>query len=113
MMLDIDERAAARALNLADFIDADTRDYRQSIILAQITSAREAAIEALRELVDAPPFDPQRIMTLQNEVKRFRELVHWLQDARANAAAIFHQLPHDEQAEVLAFLNPRPEINDA
>jgi hypothetical protein len=109
----MDDSAIARAIGLSDAIIQDTRSYKDSILLAQLTSAREEAIEATRQLLTASPHDAQKIMELQNEVKRFAELVTWIQNAHQDARDAFGLLPQDEQAEVLAFLNPKTEINDA
>lgn len=109
----MDDAAIARAINLHDFIVQDLNTPRTSLLLAQLTSAREEAIEACRSLVDADAFDPKQIMTLQNDVKRYVELAAWLQDASHQAAEIYAQLPPGDQAAIAAFLQPTEKINDA
>lgn len=112
-MIDLDDDTIARALNLEHAIDFDTRDPRTSIILSQLSAARGSAIEAMRALIEADPMNPRAIMALQNDVARFRDLVTWLANARTHAAEAWALLPHDEQQEVLAFLNPNQMVNDA
>ena len=112
-MIDLDEDALVRALDLEHCIDLDLRNPRDSIILNQLASARTAAIGALRKMIDAPPFDAAHIMTLQNDVRRFRNLATWLRNAQTAAAEAYAQLPPDEQDAVRAYTNPKSEINDA
>ena len=112
-MTDLDDETIARALLLEHAIDADLLDPQKSIILAQLASAREGAIEALRQLAEAPPFNPQTIMALQNDIRRFRGLHTWLLNQQLKARDAFAQLPLEEQQEVLAFTRPQREINDA
>ena len=110
----MDDIAIARAINLSDFISQDTRSYSESILLAQLAGAREEAIESTRQLLTADPFNPKEIMTLQNEVKRFGELIVWIQNAHQNARDAYALLPETEQAEVIALLTqPQTTVNDA
>jgi hypothetical protein len=110
----MDDIAIARAINLSDFIAQDSRSHTDSILLAQIASAREEAIEATRQLLTVDPYATQEIMTLQNEVKRFAELIVWIQNAHQNARDAYALLPETEQAEVLALLTqPQTTVNDA
>jgi hypothetical protein len=113
MTYDMDDAAIGRALSLEMDIDTDLRDPAKSILIAQLTAARSAAIDAARALLDADPHKPEVIMGLQNDVRRFRNLTIWLRNAQSRAAEAFSLLPPDEQQEVLAFTRPHSEINDA
>lgn len=107
----MDDAAIARAINLSDWVSQDTSNPKDSILLAQIASAREEAIESTRQLLTADPFNAKQIMTLQNEVKRFAELIVWIHDAHQNARDAYALLPPEEQAEVIALLTqPSPTI---
>jgi hypothetical protein len=112
-VIHLDDDAIARALNLEINIEADLLDHRKSIILAQLATARGTAIEAVKALIEADPFDARAIMALQNDVGRFSSLVKWLLNAQTRAAEAFAQLPPEEQEAVAAFANPHSEINDA
>ena len=112
-MIELDDAAIARALVLEHQIDADLMDPAKSLLLSQIASAREAAIDATRALIAADPFKPEEIMRFQNDVRHFRNLIVWLRNAQTKARDVFAQLPPDEQRAVLAFTNPHSEINDA
>ena len=107
----MDDLAIARAINLSDWVSHDTSNPRDSILLAQITSAREEAIEATRQLLTTDPTDAKAIMVLQNEVKRFAELIVWIRDSHQQAKDALALLPPEEQAEVIALLtDPSPTI---
>jgi hypothetical protein len=112
-MRHLDDDAIARALLLEHNIDLDLQDPAKSILLAQLARARKAAIEATKLLVECPPFEAQRIMRLQNEVRRFADLHDWLLNAQTRAGEAWAALPDDEREAVIAFTNPNTEINDA
>ena len=112
-MLDLDDIAIARALTLEHFLDTDLRDPAKSIVVAQIASAREGAIDATRALIEADPFKPEIILRLQNDVRRFRGLIVWLCNQQNRAAEHFANLPAEEQDAVRAFTTAHREINDA
>jgi hypothetical protein len=112
-MIDLDDDALASALALEHDIDTDLRDPKKSILLALLASARTAAIAATRQLIDAPPFDPNAIMRLQNDVRRFQSLHVWLRNKQSAAAEAFNLLPPEEQEAVRAYTHPNSEINDA
>jgi hypothetical protein len=109
----MDENAIARAINLADYVEQDLRNPRDSLLWAQIMAARADAIDAAKALMEADPFNPKEIMRLQNDVQRYTELVTWIQDARQNATDLMAALPAEEATAILEFLNPKPEVNDA
>jgi hypothetical protein len=111
-MIHLDDDAIAEALVLEMQVDADLLEPKKSIILAQLATARGTAIEAMKALIEADPFDPKAIMTLQNDVARFSTLVEWLANAQTRAGEAYAQLSPDEQQAVFAFTNPH-EINDA
>lgn len=52
-------------------------------ILYLLDRAREAAIQAMERLTWADPADPVKILTLQNDVKRYRDMVQWIREALA------------------------------
>src|SRR5215204_3916291 len=107
----MDDDAIAEALNLEHFIDVDLLDPSKSILLAQLASARRAAIKATAALIDANPHDVPKLMTLQNEVRRFKSLHTWLLNAQTRGREAFALLPQDEQDAVRAFTNPHSGIN--
>jgi len=112
-MTELDDDTVARALLLEHDIDTDLRDAQTSILLAQLASARQGAINALRDLAEAPAFDAVNIMTLQNDVRRFKGLFAWLLNQRIRSRDAFALLPIEEQQEVLEYIQPKREINDA
>jgi hypothetical protein len=112
-MREMDDDAIAEALNLEHAIDVDLLEPAKSILLAQLASARRAAIVATAALIDADPHNVAQLMTLQNEVRRFTGLTTWLLNARTRAREAFALLPQDEQDAVRAFTNPHHGINDA
>lgn len=112
-MIEMDDAAIAAALIMEQHIDHDLRDPQRSILVAQLAEARKGAIDAMRALTEADPFEPKVIMLLQNDVRRFRSLATWLCNQQLRAAEGFAQLPPEEQDAVLAFTHPTREINDA
>ncbi len=113
-MIDLDDPFYARALCLEHDLDVDLQNPQKSIVLAQIASAREAAIDAAQALMSADPFKPEVIMRLQNDVRHFRNLIIWFRNAQSLAREIFANLPPEEQEEVRAYTRPQNEIvNDA
>ena len=112
-MRHMDDDAIAQALLLEHCIDADLLDPAKSILLAQLSRARKAAIEATKLLIECGPFDAQRIMRLQNEIRRFSDLHEWLLTAQTRAGEAWNALPDDEREAVIAFTNPNAGINDA
>jgi hypothetical protein len=105
----------ARALDLGDLIE---NEANQAGALAHFTAyAREEAIEAASAILDLNPYDVgfiARFCSLQNEVRRYRELVAWTLKSQHAAKDAWDQLDPEEQRAIAQILtNPTPEFIDA
>jgi hypothetical protein len=78
---------ATLALEHAALISADIeeqltarKEHGMRPLVAVLAKARREAADAIAALVDTPPSDAAAITRLQNEVKRFADLVRWLKE---------------------------------
>lgn len=79
-MNNIERELALKAMNLAYHLSNEVkgRDTITTLVLGQ---AREAAATALTALIDVSPADVADVTRLQNEVKRYRDMMEWVQHA--------------------------------
>ena len=73
------ERAALLSADIEEQLTARAKDGMRPLI-AVLAKARREAAEAIAALVDTPPSDAAAIARLQNEVKRFADLVRFLRE---------------------------------
>lgn len=107
----------AKALDIGDAVDGETTSQVKGAIVHFAAYAREEAILAAKEMVDLDPFAETfraDYARLQNQTRRYQELVAWVHASRAEAAEAYELLPDDEKNEMAALLRPRhEEVNDA
>lgn len=70
--------ALEAASRLSIQIEAELRSRRSESLLVFLDDAKEAAARALAALVDADAEDFRAVRKLQNEVRRFDDLVGWM-----------------------------------
>jgi hypothetical protein len=68
----------------------DARDRAGFILL--FGEAKRKAIRARTDLVDANPEDAKEIRRLQNDVRRYEEMAHWVRTAIVQGEQCFQQL---------------------
>jgi hypothetical protein len=75
------------ALDRAALISADIeeqltarKEHGMRPLIAVLAKARREAADAIALLVEADPAKPDEVGRLQNEVKRFADLVRWLRE---------------------------------
>lgn len=73
------ERAALISADIEEQLTARAKDGMRPLV-AVLAKARREAADAIAALVDTPPSDAAAITRLQNEVKRFADLVRWLKE---------------------------------
>ena len=73
------ERAALISADIEEQLTARANDGMRPLI-AVLAKARREAAEAIAALVDTPPSDATAIARLQNEVRRFADLVRFLRE---------------------------------
>ncbi len=73
------ERAALLSADIEEQLTARARDGMRPLI-AVLARARREAAEAIAALVDTAPSDAAAIARLQNEVRRFADLVRFLRE---------------------------------
>lgn len=70
--------ALLRASKLSIEIEVELTSRKSEALIVLLSDAKEAAAAALMQLVDADAEDPKTIRRLQNEVRRFDDLVGWM-----------------------------------
>jgi hypothetical protein len=73
------DRAAVLSADIEEQLTA-RREHGMRPLVAVLAKARREAADAIALLVDAAPSDTAAITRLQNEVKRFADLVRWLKE---------------------------------
>ena len=73
------ERAALISADIEEQLTA-RNEHGMRPLVAVLSKARREAADAIAALVDTAPSDAAAIARLQNEVKRFADLVRWLQE---------------------------------
>ena len=73
------ERAALISADIEEQLTA-RNEHGMRPLIAVLAKARREAADAIAALVDMAPSDAAAIARLQNEVKRFADLVRWLQE---------------------------------
>jgi hypothetical protein len=73
------ERAALVSADIEEQLTARAKDGMRPLV-AVLAKAKAQAADAIAALVDTPPSDAAAITRLQNEVKRFADLVRWLKE---------------------------------
>jgi len=73
------ERAALISADIEEQLTARVKDGMRPLI-AVLAKARAEASDAIAALVDTPSSDAQAIARLQNEVRRFADLVRFLRE---------------------------------
>ena len=73
------ERAALISADIEEQLTA-RKEHGMRPLIAVLAKAKAQAADAIAALVDTAPSDAAAIARLQNEVKRFADLVRWLQE---------------------------------
>jgi hypothetical protein len=90
------------SLDVGMQIDPRTTGLRP--VLTLLATARHDAAEALRTLIDADPLDHKEIMRLQNEARRYGDLVKWTRQIVAMGNEADQRLDAEDFDEVRSLI---------
>jgi hypothetical protein len=106
------ERAALLSADIEEQLTARAKDGMRPLI-AVLAKARREAGEAIAALVDTPPHDPAAIARLQNEVKRFADLVRFLREIVMDGLDERYEVADAERDELERLVAPPDDTLDA
>lgn len=78
-------------------------------VLVILHQARAQAAEALMKLVEVNPHDSYAVQALQNEVRRFDDLVRWTLSITQAGAEIEQSITDDDLDVIVPLVDPTPE----
>lgn len=114
--MDVTHEAALKAMLLLAN-DAEMQLFHDKAkngpLLHIMVAARSDAVAALKELAFVDPTHPEDVRALQNRVRRFDDLVHWVVGILNNGDEAFQELNANgsEAEEIRALI--RAQIEDA
>jgi hypothetical protein len=104
---------ASLALARAALISADIEEqltarneHGMRPLIAVLAKARHEAADAIALLVEADPSKPDEVGRLQNEVKRFADLVRWLKEIVNEGLDQRHEVADAERDELERLVAP-------
>jgi hypothetical protein len=106
------ERAALISADIEEQLTARSRDGMRPLI-AVLAKAKAQAAEAIAALLDTPPSDSQAIMRLQNEVRRFADLVRFLREIVNDGLDQRYEVADAERDELERLIAPPDDTIDA
>ena len=81
-------------------------------LIAVLAKAKAQAADAIAALVDTPPSDAAAIARLQNEVRRFADLVRFLREIVNEGLDQRYEVADAERDELERLVAPPDDIND-
>jgi hypothetical protein len=106
------ERAALISADIEEQLTARAQDGMRPLI-AVLAKARRDAAEAIAALVDTPPSDTAAIARLQNEVRRFADLVRFLREIVNEGLDERYEVADAERDELERLVAPPDDTLDA
>src|ERR1043165_5308305 len=106
------ERAALISADIEEQLTARERDGMRPLI-AVLAKAKVQAAAAIAALIDAPPSDAAAIARLQNEVRRFADLVRFLREIVNDGLDESYEVADAERAELEQLIAPPDDRLDA
>jgi hypothetical protein len=101
------------ALDRAALISADIeeqltarREHGMRPLIAVLAKARREAADAIALLVEADPAKPEEVGKLQNEVRRFADLVRWLKEIVNEGLDLRYEVSDAERDELERLVAP-------
>ena len=101
-MRDFERVLALDAMNLAYKLtnEIEGKGKNSGIAMLVVAKARDAAAIALMGLIDHDPADREGIQSLQAEVKRYCDMIPWLQQAIADGLDASVRLREEDESAV-------------
>jgi hypothetical protein len=106
------DRAALLSADIEEQLTARGKDGMRPLI-AVLAKARREAAAAIAALVDTPPDDPAAIARLQNEVRRFSDLVRFLREIVMDGLDERYEVADAERDELERLVAPPDDTLDA
>ncbi|MBV8755405.1 MAG: hypothetical protein JO328_21335 [Hyphomicrobiales bacterium] len=106
------ERAALISADIEEQLTARAKDGMRPL-LAVLAKARREAAEAIAALVDTAPSDAAAIARLQNEVRRFADLVRFLREIVNEGLDERYEVTDAERDELERLVAPPDDTLDA
>ena len=106
------ERAALLSADIEEQLTARSQDGMRPLIAVLAKARREAAF-AIAALVDTPASDAAAIARLQNEVKRFADLVRFLREIVMDGLDERYEVADAERDELERLVAPPDDTLDA
>lgn len=106
------ERAALLSADIEEQLTARANDGMRPLI-AVLAKARKEAAEAIAALIDTPPADAAAIARLQNEVRRFADLVRFLREIVSEGLDERYEIADAERDELEQLVAPPDDTLDA
>jgi len=106
------ERAALISADIEEQLTARAKDGMRPLI-AVLAKARREAADALAALIEMAPSDAAAIVRLQNEVKRFADLVRFLRDIVNEGLDERYEVTDAERDELERLVAPPDDTLDA
>jgi hypothetical protein len=111
----LDEKTIARALRLGEAINAALKGRLKpsdDVIVALLLKAQRCAIEAMGRLAETEPGDLLAIRQEQNEVHRYRDLVTWITQFRADYDEAMDVVDEADRDAIRDLTNPSYDPDD-
>jgi hypothetical protein len=102
------ERAALVSADIEEQLTARAKDGMRPLI-AVLAKARREGADAIAALVDTTPSDAAAITRLQNEVRRFADLVRWLKEIVNEGLDQRYEVADAERDELEQLIAPADE----
>ena len=106
------ERAALLSADIEEQLTARAHDGMRPLIAVLAKARREAAL-SIAALVDTPPSDAAAIARLQNEVRRFADLVRFLREIVMDGLDERYEVADAERDELERLVAPPDDVSDA
>jgi hypothetical protein len=106
------ERAALISADIEEQLTA-RKEHGMRPLIAVLAKARREAADALAALADAPCTDANAIARLQNEVRRFADLVRWLREIVNEGLDDRYEVADGERDELERLVAPPDDVGEA
>jgi hypothetical protein len=104
-------RAALLSADIEEQLTA-RKEHGMRPLIAVLAKAKAQAADAIAALVDTPPSDAAAIARLQNEVRRFADLVRFLREIVNEGLDQRYEVADAERDELERLVAPPDDVND-
>jgi hypothetical protein len=104
-------RAALLSADIEEQLTA-RQEHGMRPLIAVLAKAKAQAADAIAALVDTPPADAAAIARLQNEVRRFADLVRFLREIVGEGLDRRYEVADAERDELERLVAPPDDVSD-